>query len=76
MIFSLNVLADGAKILAIFNLASKSHYILGSVYLKALAEAGHEVTMVSPYNDAPKPQNTSYREIVLDGLIEQHEGMI
>ncbi|KAF2881573.1 hypothetical protein ILUMI_24608, partial [Ignelater luminosus] len=43
------VKTNGAKILAIFNFPSKSHHILGSTLLKALADRGHQVTMISPY---------------------------
>lgn len=65
---------NAAKILALFHMASKSHYILGTEYLKSLAENGHNVTMVSPYNDNPIVTNGSYREIVLTGFKEYFDG--
>lgn len=67
--------SNGARILGVFPMASKSHYILGTAYLKGLAEAGHDVTMVSPFNDSPRPKNGTYREIVLTGFQEKHDGI-
>lgn len=60
--------ASGYKILSIFPMFSRSHYILGHGLLKGLAEAGHEVTMISPFK-ASKPI-PNYKEIVLEGLLE------
>ena len=41
--------AQGAKILAITPLASPSHGIWNKVLLEALADRGHEVTVLIPY---------------------------
>lgn len=38
---------NGAKILAIFPMGIYSHYSVGESTMKALHEAGHEVTMIS-----------------------------
>ncbi|XP_017783682.1 PREDICTED: UDP-glucuronosyltransferase 2B33-like [Nicrophorus vespilloides] len=61
-------LCNGAKILGFFPVPSYSHYILGHSLLAGLAEKGHEVTMVSTFNNTAIP---NYRNIVLDGIIEQ-----
>ncbi|XP_044729432.1 uncharacterized protein LOC123292782 [Chrysoperla carnea] len=55
---------NGAKILALFPSASKSHLILGQALLKGLAKKGHQVTMVSPI-PLPKPV-PNYRDIVIE----------
>jgi hypothetical protein len=51
----------GAKILAVFPTASKSHWILGQPLMKELARAGHEVTVMSPFQAKNPPKN--YRHI-------------
>ncbi|XP_018334031.1 2-hydroxyacylsphingosine 1-beta-galactosyltransferase-like [Agrilus planipennis] len=53
-----------AKILAVFHAPSFSHYILGAKLLRAVAEKGHHVTMISPFplKDPPK----TWRDIVLE----------
>lgn len=56
------------KVLGIFHTISKSHYIVGNALMKGLAEAGHEVTIISPFREKNPPKN--YKEIYLDGLEE------
>ena len=41
--------ASAYKILAVFPFGGKSHYAVGEAALKALSEAGHEVTMMSVF---------------------------
>ncbi|XP_059616144.1 UDP-glycosyltransferase UGT5-like [Phlebotomus argentipes] len=56
--------ASGYNILGVFHTTGKSHYILAVALMKGLAEAGHNVTMVSPFKlDVPVK---NMREIVLD----------
>lgn len=62
---------NSAKILAVFDAASPSHYYLGNAYLRALAEAGHDVTMVSPFEEKNPPKNGTYRDVVLTGAYEE-----
>nr|QIK00365.1 UDP-glycosyltransferase [Xylotrechus quadripes] len=62
-----------AKILAIFPMAIPSHYILGNALLRGLAEAGHDVTMISPFSEKKPPKKGSWRDVVLTGFIEKHE---
>lgn len=57
----LSNLVDSAKILSIFHTPSKSHWILGQNLLKNLANAGHEITVISPFPLKNPPKN--YRDI-------------
>lgn len=52
------------RILGIFHTKSKSHYQFGSDLFTALANQGHEVTLVSPYRAANV--NVNFTQIVLD----------
>ncbi|XP_055537421.1 UDP-glycosyltransferase UGT5-like isoform X2 [Wyeomyia smithii] len=52
---------ETAKILGVFPTASKSHYIVGSALMKALAEKGHEVTVISPFPQSNPLEN--FRDI-------------
>ncbi|CAG9762345.1 unnamed protein product [Ceutorhynchus assimilis] len=61
-----------AKILGIFPTPGKSHYILESTLMKALVDAGHDVTIVSPfYEEYQFNGNGSYRQIILTGFLEE-----
>jgi hypothetical protein len=53
--------AHGAKILGIFPLPGKSHFIVSSVLLKELANRGHQVTVFSPFPE--KSPITNYTNI-------------
>lgn len=61
-----------ARILGIFHRPSKSHQILGGKLLKTLAERGHEVTMVSPFNFTEKINN--FRHILLKDSLRYKQG--
>lgn len=65
---------QSAKILGVFPMTARSHYILGSSLMRALAEKGHDVTVISPFGEKTFPKNGSYRDIVLTGLAEEHDG--
>lgn len=54
-------LVDSAKILGVFPFGGKSHYAIGEATLKALVEAGHEVTMISVFE--PKQPIQNYKQI-------------
>ncbi|XP_019754233.2 UDP-glucosyltransferase 2 [Dendroctonus ponderosae] len=63
--------ALGAKILGIFPTPGRSHYILESTLMRALSDAGHQVTIVSPFHEPYQSAgNGSYRQIVLTGVAE------
>lgn len=65
---------ESAKILAIFPTVSKSHWIFGSKLMKELANAGHEVTVLSPFPLKNPPKG--YRDIELTGVIKQFESLV
>ena len=71
--------SDGARILAVFPIHSKSHFNVDSAVVKELANRGHEVTVVSPFpEENPLP---NYKDIVLKGvsfeeLFGSHEGKL
>jgi hypothetical protein len=69
-------LTNGAKILGIFPLPGRSHYILGSSLLRELAERGHDVTMISCFSEKEPPKNGIYRDVVVSGLLEAIQGNI
>ncbi|XP_044259861.1 UDP-glycosyltransferase UGT5-like [Tribolium madens] len=74
LVFRNNV--HSAKILGVFHATARSHYILGSSLMRALAEKGHDVTVISPFGEKNPPKNGSYRDIVLTGLVEEHDEKI
>ncbi|CAH1153883.1 unnamed protein product [Phaedon cochleariae] len=62
------------RILGIFPISSKSHYNLGGALMRALAEAGHDVTVVTVFPDNETPKNGTWREIYLKELyVKQQE---
>lgn len=63
--------AGAAKILAIFHFPCKSHHILGSALLKALAKRNHEITMVSPFPLEEGVRN--YEDIEITGVLDYKE---
>ncbi|XP_044755160.1 UDP-glycosyltransferase UGT5-like [Coccinella septempunctata] len=66
--------AECAKILGVFHVAGKSHYMACSTVMKILAERGHDVTIVALFKEKNPPKN--YRQIVIDGLYEKASGEI
>lgn len=60
------------RILGVFPAPAYSHYALGSRLMKALAEKGHDVTMISPFKEKSPPK--FYREIVLEEILKESEG--
>lgn len=61
------------KILGVFPVGAKSHYIIGNSLMKGLAEKGHEVTVISPYKESTPIPN--YRTIQVIDVYESIEGM-
>lgn len=62
-ILSLASFACSYKILGIFPLGSSSHHAIGESTLKALVEAGHEVTMISVMKTKKPVKN--FNEIII-----------
>lgn len=59
---------NGLKVLIVFPMFSPSHYILGHGLAKGLLQAGHDVTIISPFKAQTPLAN--YTEIVLEGLAD------
>ncbi|KAG5883245.1 hypothetical protein JTB14_000034 [Gonioctena quinquepunctata] len=64
---------DGARILGVFPIPARSHYIVDSALMRGLAEAGHDVTLISPFSEKVPPKNGSWREIILEGVFEDQQ---
>ncbi|EAT45642.1 AAEL003098-PA [Aedes aegypti] len=64
---------EAANILGILPTWAKSHYIIGAEYLRVLALAGHNVTVVTPFRLGDSPPN--YHEIVMDGILDASAGL-
>ncbi|XP_053676206.1 UDP-glycosyltransferase UGT5-like [Anopheles nili] len=62
---------DAARILGVLPSVGRSHFIIGAGLMKVLLDAGHEVTIISPYpiKDAPADR---YRDVLIPELAEQH----
>ncbi|CAH0555381.1 unnamed protein product [Brassicogethes aeneus] len=70
------VFGQSAKVLLVFPVPSSSHHILGTSLAKGLANAGHDVTLVSPYVDKNikiQNKNGKYSQIVIKEIDEQHK---
>lgn len=65
---------DAARILGVFPAPAFSHYALGSRLMKALAEKGHDVTMISTFKEKNPPK--FYREIYLEEVVKKSEGIL
>ncbi|KAJ8928783.1 hypothetical protein NQ314_018641 [Rhamnusium bicolor] len=71
--FHLINLNDGARILGVFPVPAPSHYILANALMKGLAEAGHDVTIISSFSEKNPPKGGTWREIILDGFLADQE---
>ncbi|XP_055837485.1 UDP-glucosyltransferase 2-like [Episyrphus balteatus] len=68
VIASLTVACDGARILGFFPTTSKSHLIIHSAVAKAIAEQGHDVTVVSTHKSIQKNPPFRYIQLDIDGF--------
>uniref|UniRef100_A0A182NJM0 UDP-glucuronosyltransferase n=1 Tax=Anopheles dirus TaxID=7168 RepID=A0A182NJM0_9DIPT len=64
--------AEAARILGILPSVGRSHYIIGAGLMKALLDAGHDVTIVSPYAMKGAPADR-HRDILLPELAAAHD---
>lgn len=71
-LLAIATLCNGYKLLVVFPMPSKSHFNLGSALARGLANAGHDVTLLSPYDDNYVPTNGTYRPIVLNEIYENY----
>ncbi|KAG5880371.1 hypothetical protein JTB14_029497 [Gonioctena quinquepunctata] len=53
-----------------------SHSIINNALMSGLAEAGHDVTLISPFTEKNTPKNGSWREIILDGFMEEQAELL
>lgn len=67
VIFLLVDCLSASKILAVFPMHYKSHFVIGSALVKELADAGHSVTLISPFE-------LKYSNVDSIVLSNQHEG--
>jgi len=65
------VQVNGLKVLGIIPFASKSHYALGNGIMESLLDAGHDVTVMSPYPQKAKRER--YHEIDVSKILEIFE---
>ncbi|CAG9768855.1 unnamed protein product [Ceutorhynchus assimilis] len=66
-----------ARILGVFPIAGKSLNILSSRLMKGLADAGHDVTAISAFDNKFKiANNGSYRNVVLTGFSEKYDALM
>lgn len=63
---------QAARILTVFPAVSKSHFAVGEALTVGLAEAGHDITMISPFAYESKLPNLEV--VQLDGAIELFNG--
>lgn len=63
---------ESAKILGVFPVPSKSHFFVGQAIMKALHEAGHEITLISPFPRSKPIEN--WRDIEIPEMIEVFKG--
>lgn len=60
------------NILAVFPAVSTSHFKVGEALVLGLAKAGHNVTLISPYDYKTSQENVE--SVQLTGAIEVSEG--
>ncbi|XP_039451155.1 UDP-glycosyltransferase UGT5-like [Culex pipiens pallens] len=59
---------ESAKILGVFPTTARSHYIVASSLMKALAKKGHEVTVISPFPQKKPIEN--FRDVTTTKIWE------
>lgn len=64
ILFALSLNVMSYKILAVLPVTSKSHYYIGGNLMKAMAEQGHEVTVISPFSEEKPISN--FTEVLLE----------
>lgn len=65
--------SENARILGVFPLAGKSINILYNSLMRALADAGHDVTVISAHKNKIPIKNGSFSDVVLTGFFEEYE---
>ncbi|XP_072387613.1 UDP-glycosyltransferase UGT5-like [Diabrotica undecimpunctata] len=57
------------KVLGLFPYGAPSHYFLGNELLKGIAEAGHDVTIITVFEEKNPPKKGTYRQLVLKEVL-------
>ncbi|XP_062549714.1 UDP-glycosyltransferase UGT5-like [Armigeres subalbatus] len=65
--------SEGARILGVLPPGGKSHFYIGAGYMKALAEAGHDVTVISSFPLKNPPKNYRDIELTVDQTEEEYD---
>ncbi|XP_030746613.1 UDP-glucuronosyltransferase 2B15-like [Sitophilus oryzae] len=65
-----------ARILGVFPLAGKSLNILYNRLMRGLADAGHDVTVISAYTNKLPVKNGSITDVLLTGFAEEYDLML
>ncbi|XP_057670661.1 uncharacterized protein LOC130902488 [Diorhabda carinulata] len=68
LIYRLKVILETisrSKILMVFSLPSRSHYILGRSLATGLRQAGHDITMITKFTEKPPEGSGSFRYITI-----------
>lgn len=68
--------AESANILGVFPLAGKSVNILYNRLFKGLADAGHNVTIISAFGNTLPILNGSYTDVHLTGFVEAYDSLV
>lgn len=72
LLLSLCPLISPYNILVVSPAVSKSHFNVGEAFSIGLSDAGHNVTLISPFDY--KPKNLNIEHIQTTGAIEKAEG--
>lgn len=72
LLFSVCPLISSYNILVVSPAVSKSHFSVGETIAIGLSDAGHNVTIISPYDYKPNSPNIDH--VQLTGLLEKAEG--
>ncbi|XP_030748578.1 UDP-glucuronosyltransferase 2C1-like [Sitophilus oryzae] len=67
---------QSANILGVFPMGASSHYILASKLMLGLAEAGHNITFISPYEFKTQPKKGSITNLVLEGAGDEFQKVL
>lgn len=72
LLLTLCSLISPYNILVVSPAVSKSHFNVGEAIAIGLSDAGHKVTLISPYDY--KPKNSNIEPIQTTGVLELAEG--
>lgn len=64
---------ESAKILGVFPMQARSHFFVGQAIMNALHEAGHDITLISPFPKQTPIEN--WRDIETTEMIELTKGI-